>query len=335
MKKEIKIGLYANGYNDEQLSCLDIPNAAIAGYMHEEYYDYYCFFHCINVNYRLEHEAKGYDIYQSVIKCMEMLGIVFVEVPISSFEDLIHQVKKYLDEDKIFFLSVQSKDLFYINEIKREDARRVILISGYDEEKKKVCIQDYKIIDRKINPEIVGKQVSDPLYRMNITYEMLKDMWNEKEQERKIGYTIEEIVDNKKDLGYVLKTARDYIVNGNDRFVEVLMAEVNLDLLYIPGERRHFVHAYDIFFRFLDRYIFSNPKYNNKISDDLKILFTDLRNDVPKVKSMILGYLHKEQIRKKYDPTSEKTIQLIQMIKDLNKKLGELLNKIILLDDEI
>lgn len=176
MLKRLEIGSYMDGYNFSQISCFDIPIAAITGFFDYNNYFYYCFYISVLLNWG---EMKGKDFINSKNEILGNLGIKMIVHKIANNAELIPFIKEFVDKSIPLFFITDYTSLFYTSAYLRDDSsNHGIIISGYDSNKKIIAFNETKTVDLQIHLETKKYFNGNPLFIMLLKEDQVIEIWN-------------------------------------------------------------------------------------------------------------------------------------------------------------
>ncbi|MCB5288387.1 MAG: BtrH N-terminal domain-containing protein, partial [Candidatus Cloacimonetes bacterium] len=264
MKKELKIDWYTDGFDGVYyLDCQAICVAASAGYFNIRCYYFYCY---------LEIYFRYWDYFcrdrsRTILK---LLGMKISRLLPKDKKEVKNYVIDSLNGNKPVILFPNYTALFYCGTYKmkvksEENVAHGILVVGYDDERSVVTIADPMLIQYKnldeYNKYIEPFTVSPPFTKLQITNDMLFDMWER--SECKYIITIEKreepMIENINEL--ITWICNDFI-QENECYMSWLIKnrrkigdEINLNLEFL---RRDLVTSSTLLFDVIKRFYNDN-----------------------------------------------------------------------------
>lgn len=334
MLQSLDLNLYLDGYNFEQINCVDLPIAALAGYYNNENYYNYCFYYAFYNNWDIP-DTKNVQTFRNEI--LKKLGMKMNSYKIEDNNNLFSFIKESID-DKIPILFLASyRSLFYYSNYKEENGSHGVIISGYDSERSLIIIRDSKVVDRMENPSIDELLSADPFYKLQLTEDMLSNIWFEsnkiyKEDNESLYNTIFRIekMDKLKILSFY-DVIEEFIHNFNPSCSKLItfVKKINIirdnrknDSVPFDYYRRVFYHSINVIFDFLEKFYkiegTNTDKYNN---------YYKFKNEYLNFRSILLAKLHKNSL--KGIVLEESSINLmIQKILEMDNKLYNMINEL-------
>lgn len=175
MLKQIPIDNYFNGYNTEQISCVEIPIAGLAGaFSHNNYY-YYCFYKAINSNWG---NSQYSDFLSEPNQILNTFGLILKKHTIDNSNEFISFIKESIDQNKPILWITNYYKLLYSPHYIREDSYHYhgTIINGYYAEKNIISIKETVFGDVEAFYEITG---TNSLICFYLKEYYICDIWDE------------------------------------------------------------------------------------------------------------------------------------------------------------
>lgn len=341
MLKSLDIDLYLDGYNFEQINCVDLPIAASAGYYNNKNYFYYCFYCAFYNNWEMDNNKNVQPLSNVILR---KLGLRMSPCKIEDNNKLLSFIKESIDSQIPILFLANYKSLFYYNNYKVENGTHGIIISGYDMDRSLILIRDSKVVDRMENPLIDALLKADPFYKLQLTEYMFTNIWLEsneiyKENNKSIYNTIFRIekIDEAKILSFY-DVIEEFILNfkTSHNIFATFVKEFNTIKDKIKDGsfsfallRRKFYHSITVIFDFLEKFY----KINSK-NADLYSSYFKFKDEYLNFRSISLSKLHKNAL-KGIVLNEDLLNSTINKIVEMDNKLYEIINEIYLNNSNI
>ncbi|GEM_PF-2397508 len=356
MRKILDIDYYLDGYGAIHTNCVDNPFAAASGYYNIDNYYYYCFYNIALYNWGKNSEEHCSDIEQLLLEGMGVriansignnndifkvqesilkklgLGIVFNKA--DNIEEFLEFIKNGINRNYPLIMLPINDTLFYYYQYMTENYNsHALIISGYDEERKLILIQD-SLFDRELSKKAFK---GEPFYKLFLKEEELKKIWsitheyyekNNSSLYNKELLSLEKV--SKPEINSYLDLSDDFIEKtdiNNSYFVKIVESFNNnsrkfSNLEYIYDLRRIFYFGLVVIFDIFEK-INEESNYDEDIYEEL------IKHKVHYMKSrdLIINKLHYYALKKKV-LTNEIIRKMKQEINSNDQKLYLLLKKI-------
>ena len=331
-ERKLDIDLYINGFNHEQVDCVNMPIAGAAGFYNYDNYFYYSFYTSIFKNWLEGNIGLGWGDYQKHF--LANLGLEIGKHSIGNTSTLFSFIEQSIDDFIPLVMVVKYNSLFYfasyLDETNRFD--HGVIIHGYDVERPLLYIRDVKVVDRIRNPAIKEILDAEPLFELQLTNDMLAEIWEKtnlsfKEEKsdlhnlifsvRKSGEAkINSYQDLVKDLeNYELKSNKLIEKINDNGFMERLCKDsFEADLF-----RRVYYHSLIPFFYVLEKSVENNEELKNKVMC-FKTKYLGSRN------TLISKFMKMAYKNKNLEGNTKK--ELTQKSKDIDDELNLFINKL-------
>lgn len=187
MLKALAMDNYLDGFSSENFSCIDIPIAGATGYYHYDNYFYFLCYRSVFNNWSNDYMNECYFDFDQWMKqtndILIKLGLILRVHVIQDATQLRSHIKKSIDQHNPVIMPVTYGSLFYnISAYMNEpDEASAVIVSEYDEEKSVVVIRDKSHVLDVMQENERG----DPLCRLQLTEDMLWDIWEKSNQQFK------------------------------------------------------------------------------------------------------------------------------------------------------
>jgi hypothetical protein len=333
--KSLEIDLFIDGYNVDEISCIDLPIAGAASFYNKENYYKYCFYTSFFLNWLDANKLERFELRNIVLKKM---GLTINRNAISSSGELIPFIRKSIDNQIPVILTANYGSLYYTYDYLIDTSYNLdhaFIISGYDADKSILIIRDIKAVDRNSNPEIENIIRADPLYKMYLSESILLKIWEDINSFFKNNYP--EYVDNvftvERHEGVVEETQSDILKDvlscdfKYDGLIEIVKSynsmreEIKDNAHLMVFLRRDLKFSLCAFFRVLEELLVLLPAQDSQFveCDGFKKDYLNFRGE-------ILSVIHANAIREK-EMGKEKREELISRINFKNQQLSNYLHK--------
>lgn len=172
MQKLLKINYFPQGYDIEDLNCIELLHAQALSSFCYDYYFYYSFYCSLVYNWLSTEDS---DITDFQNRIMNKLGIEYKYIIVEDQEKVLDNIKECINNDKPVILRTNYKCLFYSDGYMLDNMNNhATYIAGYDSEKQLIFIQDFEAVERYEIKHTRGQI----FFKMRLTEEMVKDIWN-------------------------------------------------------------------------------------------------------------------------------------------------------------
>ena len=312
IKNKLTIATYTEGYSVKYIDCMDIAYAGATGSYSEDNYYKYCFLQSVYSNWSSHRDHS--NIARQVLG---EIGLVENRIEVSNFSDLLDILSDKLGESIPCILLVRDRCCFYCEQyLEDHNALHFILVSGIDTNKSIVEIREYMHIRNSIAPLCH----SDMLCPLNITFNMLKNIWEESNKTfyEHILITIEPIhrnVDSRKSVEILI----DSISKNENRLIG-LIEQYNMsskEIKEMMEERTTYIGSLTV--------IFDEIEKENNLGNNTN--FLHFKEEYTKHRDKTIAKLHASKMRNK--PLGEDVVSsLCNEVKKYDKLLLEWMRKI-------
>jgi|GEM_PF-5678149 len=176
MGKALDIDLYKNGFDVRYIDCIQGPIAAASGYFNNENYFYYCFLHSILGNI---HDYFRTDISEHANNILDGMGLRLEKITCSShsFDGVLLRITEEIQAGRPVIMVVKYNSLFYSMYYKNSSftANHGIIVNEFNEVNSTFGIKEATLLRDSID----AYENRDVFFLLHITYDMLKDIWED------------------------------------------------------------------------------------------------------------------------------------------------------------
>lgn len=270
--KNLEIDYYTDGYNVEQISCVNITIACATGKFSYENYYYYSFLSTMYNNWACDQLSRE--------EIIELMGIRKKPLSIKDSEDFIKQISNSIDNGNPVLLYSRYSRMFFATQYKMEALPFVtmLVIDGYDNEKGTVRIRTY-IHQVDFNHHISGQKdfFVEAFSYLYLKEEHIIEMWEDSIKDGVEGV-------------FELENYSEAVITNYDELIEYYLKKVNIQNEdyqnlkdYIDKKdkklvRKHLYNSIVLFMDVLKRYIKQNLNvelHNIKIDEKIQQFLID------------------------------------------------------------
>lgn len=166
----INIPVFLDGYNVENMNCLDIAIAGGASHFNNNNYFFYSFFKCFNLNWG--GELKDFISEQNEI--LSLIGLKIKKIH-CNVKTLLNEIKYFIDEGSPVLIPTKYNSLFFCSNYMdmKYKSSHFLLISDYINKKKIIEIRECIHVNRDIRPLTKSAFFS----RFQLTEDMVTEIW--------------------------------------------------------------------------------------------------------------------------------------------------------------
>ncbi len=180
MGKALDIDLYKNGFDVRYIDCIQGPIAAASGYFNHEYYFYYCFLHSILGN---KYNYFRTDISEHANNILDGMGLRLEKINCSSysFDEVLLRITEEIQAGRPVIMVVKYNSLFYSMYYKNSSftANHGIIVNEFNEVNSTFGIKEATLLRDSID----AFENRDVFFSLHITYDMLKAIWADSNQQ--------------------------------------------------------------------------------------------------------------------------------------------------------
>lgn len=300
--KEILLDYYIDGFNVEQVNCLDLSIAGACGCYNKEFYFYYLFLLSIQDNWIGKTDTN---------KILQKIGLTSYQHHVISEKELLDNIYSAINLKKPVLLPVKYNKLFFDAKYNRNNnTMHLLLITGYDKENELIKVRDF-LFARNLVQAILNKKV-DVLADLTITTKQLCDIYFESEEKnimliiQRIGNSV--ITSYNELIGYYLRKVQITVENYYNY--------VNLYSMSLEIVRRRLYHSVIMIGDIIER-AFSNERCS--FSEIKRIEFKRSIDKIFSERNVITNKIIKTIVKREKVSNS-----LLDLITENDKKLYDL-----------
>ena len=144
MINSIGFDLFTDGYNVDQINCIDLTTAVASSNNNYNNYYYYCFLYCVSVNWPNNNQS---DMLTCINNILNKLGLALKFKTIEDQDQLIPFIQQTIDKKQPLILITGLNALFYDFRYRTDTTvDHAIIISGYDDERSLIISRDRKSV---------------------------------------------------------------------------------------------------------------------------------------------------------------------------------------------
>lgn len=217
MEKQLNIDHYIDGYAIKNNNCIDNTLAAATGAFNRDYYFYYSFLYAIYNNWGMQNKNNSNFLDEKNI-IMNQYGIKMDYLKINNQDELLHEIKRCIDEGNPVMVPVKYYHLFYYESFMVGNASHTILISGYFEKKRTLILRECQLGNETFRQIIK----SDPFSKLRFREDIVVDIW---EKSNKMFASEDNFFQNK--LFRIYKSSENSII---DSYIKLADNFINIDV---------------------------------------------------------------------------------------------------------
>ncbi len=173
--KLLASGFYTEGYNLDQMRCLDLSRACASGCHGHELYYMYSFLYAMNRGWLWKRE----DTIEYILR---PLGLRQIRQSVNTKEELIEMIHSQIDKGNPLLLCLAYDTIFFNSSYMEEDkAKHFLLINGYDGEKNLLNLKDY-LFAREFVKTAIPRNV-EVFIDFRLKEEHVVQMWEDSKKE--------------------------------------------------------------------------------------------------------------------------------------------------------